>query len=153
MPAFPVHSTFTFYNKLIHAMTVHRINICVLTIPCVWGMFIPACSQQNAQWIWFSPLTAMRIVGCVWVSETEVHLAPSHNAAATTALLLFATLHTSHTQPRTRSISLACTLALQISCICFSCVKCALRNLSETISLYMPKLFYIRPFIFYKLIA
>jgi hypothetical protein len=26
-------------------------------------------SQQNAQWIWSSPLTDVRIIGCVWVTK------------------------------------------------------------------------------------
>jgi hypothetical protein len=118
------------------------------------GMFIPACSQQNAQWIWLSPQTAMRIIGCVWFSETEVHLSPSHNAAATTALLLLATLHTSHTQPRGKIYKLGLYFSPANKLHLFQlCKMCVLRNLYEMISLCMPELFYITPFSFYKLIA
>jgi hypothetical protein len=49
-------------------------------------------SQYNAHWVWSSPLTEMRIVGCVWVitgtSLQLVTLSPSHNVVTTTAPLL-----------------------------------------------------------------
>jgi hypothetical protein len=97
MTVFPVLNIFTFCNKLIYAVTGHCLYLPVL---------------NNAHCIRCS-------LGCVWVSL----LSPSHSAAATTASLLLAILHTHMTQ-EARSESLAFTLVVQISWICFSCVKC-----------------------------
>lgn len=33
---------------------------------CTVSLYVPDDSELTAQWIWSSPLTEIRIVGCVW---------------------------------------------------------------------------------------
>jgi hypothetical protein len=41
---------------------------------CTDRVLRPDRSEQNAQWIWSSPLTEIRVVGCIWViTELSLH--------------------------------------------------------------------------------
>jgi hypothetical protein len=56
----------------------------------------PVHSQQNAQLVWSSPLTVIRVAGCVGV----IAGVPAHNVATTNAPLFVATLLTRKQEDR-----------------------------------------------------
>jgi hypothetical protein len=67
-------------------------NACPVKPPNIVRVFRTDRSQQNAQWIWSSPLTEIRIAGCVGVTAEPVTLPASQNAYATTTTPRFTML-------------------------------------------------------------